>query len=289
MKFYGCTILYAEKNPPAEQFGPSTWPNVVSYKNLREFIHFWSFLTRESWAISAFERGDEPVLLDEPPNEQPSWWENGPPPLNPLQFPVADRFLALDQAFASFRKSGTTKDLAALLTYNPNRYADESSRIAYDNYHFETSLTWFVIDALLPPDKCTAKIACPECKQTVELSHPKESFRTRAERALKNFDHPQEYAELFGKLRGIRGKFVHEVAVEDFPETLYPEVNPDTLERRREVTLEESLKSFGSEGLATKNVIITAHEIVYWLLFNRIFTDLNIWPKIGNLQMVSTG
>jgi hypothetical protein len=284
--FYGCTILYVEKNPPAEQFGPPTWPNVVSYENLREFIHFWSFLTRESWAISAFERGDEPVLLDEPPNEQPSWWDNGPPTLNPRQFPVVNHFLALDQAFAFFKKSGTTKDLAALLLFEPNRYA---RRIAYDNYHFMVSLIWFVVDALLPPEKCVADIICPKCNQAVQHSHPIENFRTRAERALKNFDHPQEYAELLGKLRAVRGKFVHTVSVKDFPETFYPNVNPDTREIRREVTLGESLEFFESEGLATKSVIVMAHEIAYWLVFNRIFTDLNVWPKLGKLKMVSTG
>ena len=288
-KFYICTILYVEKNPPAEQFGPPTWPNVVSYENLREFIHFWSFLTQESWAISAFERGDEPVLLDEPPSEQPSWWDNNPPPLNPHQFPVECHFLALDQAFASFKKFGAARGLAALLVYDPNRYVEESSRIAYDNYHFETSLIWFVVDALLPPDKCTTEITCPKCNQTVESSHPTESFQVRAERALSGFSDHKQYALLLNKLRSVRGAFVHGVSVETYPETLYPDVDPSTRERRREVTLEETLKTFGSEGLATKNAIITAHRIVYWLVFNRIFIGLNIWPKIGNLKMVSTG
>lgn len=289
MKFYGCTILYIEKNPPAAKFGPPTWPKVVSYENLREFIHFWSFLTRESWAISAFERGEEPVLLDEPPNEEPSWWDNDPPSLNPHQFPVERHFLALDQAFASFKKSGTAKDLAALLMYDPNRHVEDSSRIAYDNYHFEMSLTWFVIDALLPPDKCAGKMKCPQCGQTVRCNHPRESFRARAERALSGFADYKQYALLLNKLPKVRGAFVHAGSVENFPETVYPDANPDTRERHREVTLGETLESFDSEGLATRNAIITVHRIAYWLVFNRIFTGLNIWPKIGNLKMVSTG
>lgn len=288
VKFYICTILYVEKNPPARQFGHPTWPNVVSYENLRAFIHFWSFLTRESWAIAAFERGDEPSLLDESPNEQPSWWDNNPPTLNPHQFPIADCSLALDQAFRAFAKSGSLKDLAALLMYDSNRHVEESNRIAYDSYHLKTSLIWFVVDALLPPDKCTAEITCPKCKQTVLLSHPKESLRMRAERALKDFDHPKEYAELLIKLGRVRGKFVHDVSAGDFSETTYPDLNSNVTEWSREVTLDESLNSLGSEGLATTNAIVTAHEVAYWLVFNRIFTDLNIWPRIGNLKMIGT-
>jgi len=289
-KFFGCTILYIEKDPPAEQAGPPTWPSVVSYKNLREFVVFWSFLTRESWAIPAFERGDGPVLQDTPPNEQPSIWDNSPPTLDPHNFPIEKHSLPLDRAFTAFRDAGAVKDLAAFLEFQPNRYVEEPSRIAYDNYYFKVSLLWFVIDALLPPDdRCTADVICPTCKQSTKLSHPRESFRTRAERALSGFAHPKQYAVLLDKLRMVRGKFVHTASTEDFPEELYPDPDPNTGHRHREVTLEETLELFGSEGLATESALITVHDIAYWLLFNRIFPNLNIWPNLVNLKMVATG
>src|SRR5256885_1435248 len=55
MKFFGCTILYIEHNPKPEQHGPPTFPPVVSYEELREFIAFWSFLMQEDLIIQEFE------------------------------------------------------------------------------------------------------------------------------------------------------------------------------------------------------------------------------------------
>jgi hypothetical protein len=123
----------------------------------------------------------------------------------------------------------------------------------------------------------------------VELSHPKESFKRRAEEALQGFPDCKQYVRLLNKLRSIRGEFVHTVSIGIFPETLYPDADQNTHIRRRAVTLEQSLESFESEGLALRHILVSVHKIAYWLVFNRIFKSLNVWPKIGDLNMVSTG
>lgn len=284
------TILYVERNPPAEELGPPPFPSVVSFRNLREFIHFWSFITQETEAILAFERGKGPVVMDTPPNETPTYWENNPRPLDPLRFQVGDRHLALDSAFDRFKASGNDRDLAALLLHRPNRHVVDRWRVAYDNYLLDAALVWFVIDALLPPKRCGTTVDCPKCKKKgVQLSHPVESFKTRAETAFNGFPEPKELVELLDKLRKARGNFVHEGSSDEIPPTQYPEADPDTGNRRREVGLKEAADTFGVEGLATKHGLHTAHHVAYWLLFNRIFPDLNVWPSAGKMFQVTTG
>lgn len=287
---FKCTILYVEQNPPAEEFSPPPCPSITSYGNLREFIHFWSFLTREEDVIDVFEHGIGPSVLDAPPDEIPSHWENNPPTLDPHRFQVGDGHLALDSAFARFRASGDDRDRAALLLHRPNRHAADRWRIAYDNYLLDAALVWFVIDALLPPKRCVTTVDCPKCKKKgVQLSHPVESFRTRAEAALSGFPEPKELVELLDKLRKARGDFVHEGSSDEIPPTQHSEANPDTGNRRREVGLKEAVDTFGVEGLATKHGLHTAHHVAYWLLFNHIFPGLNVWPSAGKMFQVTTG
>lgn len=285
----GCTILYVERNPPSEQFGPPRWPAVVSHNNLREFILFWSFLTREAWAIHAFERGKEPTLLDTPPDETPSSWDNNPCPLNPRRFSVEDHTMSLDTAFATFKAAGPNRDLAALLMHHRNRHVTNRARVLYNNYLLDASLMWFVIDALLPPEKCGTQSPCPKCKKTIYISHPIESFRTRAERALGGFKRAVEYVALLDKLRSVRGEFVHDATSETLPNIHYPDPDPATGERRWQVTLDQTLTAFGAEGAATESALMIGREVAYWLVFNRIFPGFNIRPDRGNLEMVATG
>lgn len=285
---YDCTFFYVEENPPLEQIGPPTWPSITSYKNLRKFIVFWAFLTRQQESIRAFEIGEGPIVLDKPPSEQPSCWNNNPVPLNPAMFPVDNSFLALDAAFIAFQNSGSLQDLVALLVYQPNSYVADGRRVAYSNYLLSASLIWFVVDSLLPSETCGGKVQCPKCGQEAHLSHSRTTFCLRAEEALRGFQHAAQYSQFLDSLRRIRGKFVHKGTLGKYPDTEYLDADPMTGIHQREITFEDLHEKVGIEGLATKGLLVAARQIAYWLLFNKLFPGMNIWPEIDLLSLWAT-
>lgn len=288
-----CTFFYVEKNPPLEQIGPPTWPLITSYKNLRNFVIFWSFLSSEQKSIRAFETGDGPILLDSPPHEKYSIWNNNPRLLDPKRFPIRSigkHCLALDIAFENFQNADSSLlDLATLLIHNTNRYIQDGRRVIYKNYLLQASLIWFVIDALLPSETCGGQIICPKFGKESHLMHSRTTFRSRAEEALYGFQHANKYAEILDKLRRIRGKFVHKGTYQEYPNTIFPDPDPITGFRQREVTLEDSTKNIGIEGLNTENLIYMSRDIAYWMVFNKIFIDLEIWPTIEQIKLDCTG
>ena len=224
-----------------------------------------------------------------PADQSPTAKTDDPHGFDPSFFPVETCFLSLDAAFATFRSCAKYRDLAGLLTHRSNRYAVDRWRIAYDNYLFQASLLWFVLDALLPAERCGGQVKCPKCAKDAQVNHLKQTFLERAGIALAGFQKAADYAILFDKLRKVRGNFVHEVAAEEFPAIKYVDPDTTTGRRFREVALDETINAFKNEGLATQNALIVAYHLTYWLVFNRIFPGLNIWPEPRNLKQVTTG
>ena len=161
--------------------------------------------------------------------------------------------------------------------------------MGFNNYLFNVSLIWFVIDALLPADKCGSAVKCPKCGQDACLTHPITNFQTRAEKALHGFKDAEKYAKLLNKLRSSRGTFVHNGTAKEYPDTFFPDADPVTGLRQREVLLQEMLEKMDSEGLATQSALINAGEITYWLLLNKLFPTLEIWPEIKQLKLWANG
>lgn len=292
-----CSFFYVEAEPSRALGFPSEWPFTPSYKNLRDFVTFWSFLHDNDWAIRAFEGSENPPLFGEVPAEEPSEWNNGIQVLDPHNVRIRSGLqnsagtFELKDLYSRFLEADTNlRDLIALERFEPNRYVTDSRRVAYDNHLMRSSLDWIILDALSPAERCTGNVVCPKCGNRATSSHVNRSFRQRMEEdLLKNFPDAAKYAEVLSAYQNCRSNFFHSGRREDLPAIVYPMKDPATREGRRSVSLDETLKMFRKEGLATKNAAILLHDIIHCILLNRLIPELSLWPRFGSLTLANFG
>lgn len=105
---------------------------------------------------------------------------------------------------------------------------------------------------------------------------------------LSRFADGAAYAKLLDAYRTCRSDVFHNGRREDMPSTEYPSPDPVTGERRRSVSLDETIEHFGKEGLATRSGAILLHQIVDCILLNRLIPELALWPRLGTLTLVTS-
>ncbi|MBN1585357.1 hypothetical protein JW899_03255 [Candidatus Uhrbacteria bacterium] len=276
---------------------------MLPLKNLKEFIRFWSFVFREDLAVTHFEVEEEhPCVKEYLPIKntkvREGWNEPKFDPANiklRIDLSFSPKTFQLSDLFSLFVEAEKhLKDLIGLYKIYPNKYVVNKFFCLDDNYLFKSSLNAVILDALTKEERCTFKMSCPKgCKNNdgmdeFQFSHPKTPFRQRINNLLCNFEDKDFYTDIcLHFCTTIRNKVFHDAKSEKRPKTTMPVIDPITRMGRREATMEETLVSLRDEGLSADNAQIIFSEVIYSLLLNRLIPDLNFWPKLSMLKMVT--
>ncbi len=269
----------------------------MNLNNLKEFIRFWSFAFAESNAISHLENGNEPPILQTelPERNEAASCARSAESLDPNNVAIqihpakSKSKYKLCELFSTYLKADNDlKNYINLYLFNPARHTPNQWLTLYNNHYLKISLNFVIIDALTKADWCSSTISCPNgCKNQDEknehsFKHYKKTFRERTYKLLSNFEDKEAYYKIINYYRTMRGRVFHDAFIAGTPsiEPLPDIVGPHT----RLISLDETIKKLKTEGLAADNAKILFNELVYTLLMNALYPDLDLWPKFPMLK-----